>query len=187
MTLFIIALHAEAAPLIDLYHLRRETEKPFHTYRNHALTVVISGIGTLNAAAATAYALGAFSVDIVVNYGTCAAADRSVQTGTLWQIGKLIDSCSGSVYHLAKEKAVSSFATLHTLPRPLLKRSDAKIELADMEAAGVYAAARRFVPKEQIMVLKIVSDHMEEKILSKEAHAALQQKHLPLLQKVVEG
>ena len=187
MTLFIIALQAEAKPLIDLYSLKSETDAPYPTYHDSEISVIISGIGMLNASAATAYALSRFSPATVINYGTCAAANDRHAIGTLWQIDKLVDTCSDRVYHLVKRVSLAPHASLHTLPRPTSTNKKTKITLADMEAAGFYTAACHFLKRDQIVILKVVSDYMEEKILSQEEHNALQQKHLPLLQRLIKN
>jgi nucleoside phosphorylase len=188
MTLFIIALYAEAKPLIDQFALKQETSLPYPTYRSDRLAVVISGIGMLNASSATAYAMSHLAPKRVINYGTCGSADeKRYPIGTLWQIDKVIDSCSDHVYHLKVTHPIAPTAALHTLPKPLSDKKSTKIALADMEASGFYTAAKQFTAKEEIVILKVVSDYMEDKRLSQKEHAALQQKHIPLLKRLIEN
>ncbi len=55
---FVVALQAEACPLIDHYGLKRSSGSPFRTFENQNHRLVISGIGTIRCAAATGYLLG---------------------------------------------------------------------------------------------------------------------------------
>ncbi len=183
MKLFIVALLHEAQILIDTFSLRCIEKSPYSVYQNASITVVISGVGTIHAAGATAFALSRYAnTDKIINYGTCAAhPDMTEAYGKLYLIEKIIDHCTHRVYHLPSRNLSLPSATLYTFAQPLDNPKNRKVALADMEGSAFYQTAIRFVPKEHVIVLKVVTDWMEEKIPLREELTHIQQQHIPLL------
>ena len=69
---FVIALQAEALPLIKSLKLTKRTGKtPFPVFESHYHRLVISGIGEIRSAAATGYLLGLFTTqpEAIINLG----------------------------------------------------------------------------------------------------------------------
>ena len=185
MTLFIIALHAEAAPLIRSFSLQKVQNTPFPLYRNDKVTLLISGMGAYRSAIATTYALQHFNPDRIVNFGICGSARASDIPGTLYQIKKVIDTATRHVCHLT-DSPLAPRTRLHTFAVPQ-HAAPAKVHLADMEASGFCQAAKYFLEKEKITVLKVVSDHMSEAIPEKAFVAEMVQRQMPLLHAIVGG
>ena len=146
----ICATKTEALPIIDALHLHQIAHKPFTIYQNPHHTLIISGIGTIQAAAATSYIL-ALTEDAILNIGYAAGKE----VGKLFHIHKVIDSCSNKVFHLPKSTTLPNMACT-TYPLPQTKPTKT---LADMEAASIVQAAKIF--KAPITILKVVSDRFD--------------------------
>ena len=163
------ATYTEAAPIVEALGLTLSQRRPA-VYAGEGLRLLVTGIGPLAAAAA----LGSIVAkeQPVLNIGICAGS----HIGRLYHIRKLIDDATGSSYILGDHPALPN-ATLRTLYRPAEKPYK---ELVDMEAAGLYGAAKLFGAKLQIC--KIVSDRYEPKSVDPAAARRLIQANLePLL------
>ena len=68
---FLVALKAEAGPLIDFYRLNQVHATPFPTFENQNHRLVISGIGRIRCSAATGYLLGLLpsKIEGLINLG----------------------------------------------------------------------------------------------------------------------
>ncbi len=150
------ALLAEASFLIAHHTLSKSDDKQFPIYENETIKLIISGIGKVHAASATTYLLQKYSAkkgDKIYNIGTCTSSNDKQKVGELFNIKKIIDYATDKVYHLNHEgetltcvdKAVDSHHSIHT-------------SLADMESSGFYLAAKRFIKREHIMIVKVISD-----------------------------
>ena len=92
MLIWVIALHCEAKPIIDFYRLKKTTaHKGFDLYQNQHMQCVISGIGKINAAAATAW-VAALNQDqpslAWINSGTAGGAEHAL--GSIFWVSKKI-------------------------------------------------------------------------------------------------
>ena len=89
---FIVALQAEAMPLIDRFNLvKRSDTRVFPIFENKDHRVIISGIGRINAAAATGYLyrFEEYSQGIV-NIGI--AGHGELSTGTSFLANRVLHS-----------------------------------------------------------------------------------------------
>ncbi len=165
------ALPAEAAPLVRALELRKENRLGVLEYWRHpqdSLFLVVSGIGKLEMAAATAAALSGLSAAVLptraLNLGIAAAAPSAGPPGKVYQVVKVTDQASArdSFPDLLPETGLSP-ALLRTVDQPLEKlptpptNSDLPI-LYDMEASGFWQGCRRFLPSDAIHSLKVVTD-----------------------------
>ncbi len=184
MRAFVSAFEAEAAPLIDLFELRLSADRPFRLYRNETTALVISGMGKLSSAAATSYLLASLlpSDTEIFNFGLCGAKTHPI--GSLWQIRKVIDRCSGAVYHLpAPLLAQQASITCEETPRRDAK--GLKSDLIDMESSGFLLAARHFLAPSRIHLLKVVSDHLDPEPPTAQRCKSLIAPHLPFLKELI--
>ena len=76
MTRFVVALRAEARPLIDRYRLEPADDGAFRCFHGSGRSLVISGVGKVAAAAATA-CLHEKPLDVWVNVGIAGHRDRA--------------------------------------------------------------------------------------------------------------
>ena len=157
-----MALPAESRPLIDFYRLvPRPTKGAFRIYRNDSVALVVSGVGKIAAAAATAYlhALTGEQHDCGwLNIGIAGHAERTVGEGVL--ASRITDSSTGASWvsapvsdlPIATEPLVTVEAPEINYPEPVMY---------DMEASGFYATARRCTSLPLIQCYKVISDNRE--------------------------
>lgn len=172
----VCAFYHEARPFIERLNLSKTIGKTyFDKYDGNNVSAVLSGIGKMNSAVATARLIpqnGVSEHDIIVNVGICGS--QSDKTGSCFLINKLIDSDTNeSLYPDILFKHPFMERTLITTSkpeyRPLNNRDkvDNQSEdlLYDMEGSGFYEAASKFFSPHQIYLIKIVSDNLtKEKI-----------------------
>jgi nucleoside phosphorylase len=184
MIYIVTALHAEAAILIEHYQLQKIKKNPYPIYQNRDIILIISGIGKIEAAIATTYLLThyqATSNDRVFNIGIASSSKSSLKIGTLFHINKIIDDATARVYHLADgEYAITCVDRACHSPQGI------KTPLIDMESIGIFLAAKEFLSKDAIMIVKIISDHTDSTIPSPENVKSLIEKNIATIGALLE-
>ena len=76
MIYILTALRPEADGLIKQYQLKKVKDKPFEVFSSEEMKLVVSGVGKINAAAATSYILSDSDInynheDFFLNFGIC--------------------------------------------------------------------------------------------------------------------
>ncbi len=178
MHYIVCAFRAEARPLVDYFGLKREKTLPWPLYRGRGICLIVCGMGKDSAIAATAALLSRFppaQTDILVNIGICAAPSQ-VPIGTLIQ---------ASTLHTTKQPIpLATFPNVRAIPLQSVDSicKEACDYAVDMEAYGIFTAARRFLPKAQIRFLKIVSDHFDPEAVDIHKVSKLITNHLTQLE-----
>ena len=158
MLCLVIALPAEARPLIAHYKLKSVDGHPYRLYAGDDLRLIISGIGKIAAASAVAYQQALLS-DLPaawLNVGIAGHADAPLDTALLAH--KIVDAASGKTFY-------PSFTSTPPCPTTLLNTVDqpetayANSCAYDMEASGFCETAQRFATGELVHCLKVVSDN----------------------------
>jgi adenosylhomocysteine nucleosidase len=158
---WVFALAAEAQPVIDKIGLKPwGANHPFPCFHhpNHSQVAVISGIGKVNAAAASMHLyhkMGGRQSDAWLNLGI--AGDKTHPQGTLLLVHKLTDTANNTIWYprwLLEKDCVSWGLT--TVDRPSIDYPS--FAAVDMEASGFYPTATRIVSQELVHILKVVSD-----------------------------
>ena len=157
----ICALKCEAAPLLKHFKLEHGSKKGlFSNYINddNKITLTLSGIGKLNAAAATMHAIKQFEArynDVWFNIGI--AGHGTMDVGSPVLANRIRDAGSGSLWfpQILIDLNIPSCGLI-TSDTPSSSYGD---EMIDMEAAGYYASAGRAGTSELIHCLKIISDN----------------------------
>lgn len=173
MLTIVTALLCEARPLISDFNLKKVPEShPYPIYRNDELNLVISGIGKIASASATAYvhALnGSCNHSAWLNIGLAGHSDYELETGFL--AIKIIDqSCHQSWYPSIIFEPSCQTGMLITVDQ-VGKKYHPNYGV-DMEASGFYATACRFTTSELVQCFKVVSDNPQtpvRKIAANEA------------------
>lgn len=181
---FVVAMPGEARPLQDWYRLKAvRGSHPYSIFRNEHISLIVSGMGKLNAAAATGYLqalLGTAEKGIWVNVGV--AGHHSLPLGTPFLAHKVIDDASGLTRYppLVTEFPCTS-ETLYTLDKPDLEYL--REAAVDMEASGFLAAAARGTTRELVHCFKVVSDNRENtaQAFNPKLASAMLQAQLPVL------
>jgi hypothetical protein len=165
MTIIVTALSVEATPLIKYFDLKLIYNKPFNIYQNENISLIISGIGSLNSAMATTFVLSKIddNIDKIINFGICGAKrDDNISIGDIFLINKIVDFNSKKEFfpdillkHNFKENSITTF------DKPVDTYLQFDTTLVDMEVYGFVQASLKFLSTYQIMVIKIVSDFLE--------------------------
>jgi nucleoside phosphorylase len=162
------ALRAEAEEIIKKYRLKKIHDKPFEIFISNDVRLIISGIGKVNAAGATAFILSDLdidfnSTDIFINFGICGALQKEYVVVELILCNKVLD------YEMRKNFFTDILidyglyeASIQTINN-LDEQYDFLEDLVDMEASAAFKMASKFLYTHQIYVLKIVSDLVYEK------------------------
>ncbi len=169
MIFILTALKAEAMPIVDYWHLKKKQSTPFTSFTNGNITLIISGIGNINASIATTHFLTKYknsNRDKIYNIGVCGSKKSNDDIGELYTIKKIVDHSSNKVIHLnnnsnIKQESITTFST------PQNSFNKLKTNLVDMESFGFYSSSKLFLPKENIYIIKIVSDKIDDTILDK--------------------
>lgn len=164
MTLNIIcALFCEAESIIQAHQLKKDVScSEFQLYhnKNKSLCLIVSGIGKINAAIATAY-LASYQKTALKGFLNIGMAGGLFDIGQLVLAEKLQDPTSKRIFYpkINFLKANDS-RTLTTFDHPISHYP--ANTMVDMEAYGFYQAAMKFTTQEFIQVLKIISDNSIE-------------------------
>lgn len=162
------ALYPEAREIIQTFQLKKENGRThFQVFSDEggALRLVITGIGAIAAASAVAEISALFppkETDLLLNFGTCAAAD-GIPVGEVFLCNKLTEQCSGRTFypdmlyrHPFGEAEVVSCGKV--IQEEHEQEARERI-LYDMEAAAIYQAGSYSYGPHQMLFLKVVSDH----------------------------
>lgn len=169
--LLVTALQAEASPLIDHFRLKSLSNGPYSLFGNQNLSLVVTGVGELAAATATAAALSTMNKQsVTLNIGV-AGADQTL--GEIFYASAIEKSDLPGNQDTQSTNPVSTGSTVF-YPHPPFRPHLPSIRVEsvtqpstnyqagtcfDMEAYGFCFAARRFLDSERIHSLKIVSDN----------------------------
>ena len=157
MLCFVVALAAEARPLLASHRLQGVSGHPYRICVGEQTHLIVSGIGKVAAAAATAYlrALIGDTPAAWLNIGIAGHGSQAVGTPLLAH--KVVDAASGKpFYPTFTARAPCRTTLLHTVDRV---QSPAGNAAYDMEASGFCEAAQRFATSERVHCLKVVSDN----------------------------
>ena len=162
MLIWVCALRCEAGPVIDACRLKKSARsRPFDLYLGENQACVVSGIGKLASAAATAWTAARLAPEAPlawINLGTAGAAEQPL--GKAFLLSQVVDAETGRRYYpVPLQRATLPASTCVSLARP---SSDYRDDcLFDMEACGFLASALRFSSAELVRCIKVVSDNRE--------------------------
>ena len=158
---FICALKSEAQAIIKYFELTHlQGNEPYHIYlnKNKQISLTLSGIGKIAAAAATAFTFSRLQCgqdEIWLNLGIAGHKNHAI--GEIYLCHQIEDAGNNRRWYpqlvfdteIRREK-------LLTLDKPSIDYMDC---LFDMEASGFISTASKFSRLELIHSLKIVSDN----------------------------
>jgi adenosylhomocysteine nucleosidase len=159
MLRFVVALHAEARPLVERFGLAPMGEAPFPLYRGEEAWLIVSGQGKAAAAAATAYlhlAAGGEPGRAWLNVGLGGHGLRPLGEGVVAH--KISDAASGVSWY--PQLVLDSPSP--TVPLLTVERVEEEYEppwVYESEAAGFFPIACRFSLAELVHCYKVVSDN----------------------------
>ena len=158
----VVALPAEARPLIRHYHLwSREPRGLFPVHENETIRLVVCGAGKVSAAAATAFlqATGDHAgMQGWLNVGVAGHAEQAIGEGLLAH--RITDQATGRQWYppLVIDRPPPS-GNLTTLDQAGPEYPDET--MLDMEASGYYPIACRDATAELVHSYKVISDNRQ--------------------------
>jgi hypothetical protein len=158
----VVALASEARPLIARFGLRRAADaEGFETFLSDEAALVVSGMGRVASAAATAYLqgfLGGGRHGVWLNVGI--AGHRDTPVGNAVLAHKIVEATSERCWYppLVIEPPCT---TAEVLTVDVPERYYSRDAVYEMEAAAFYPIACRFSTAELVQVVKIVSDNLD--------------------------
>lgn len=160
MIQLVMALPAEARPLIEFYDLKKEVSNGlFPIFRGDNISLVVSGVGKIAAAAATAYlhsSTGEHRDCIWLNIGVAGHAYWRCGSGVL--ASRIMDSSTRRCWHLHQLLDIPiECAPLITVDSPETEYPEEM--MYDMEAVGYYLVASRCAALELVQCYKVISDN----------------------------
>lgn len=159
----VVALPAEARPLIARYKLTEKTTiGGFCIYRHASMSLIISGPGKIASAAATAVLAACNTCGeqaAWLNIGIAGHATHA--TGQSLLAHRISDHATGKSWYPPQLFDLATTTTsLVTVDTP--ENSYHREVAYDMEASGYYAVAVRFSSAELVQCFKLVSDNREQ-------------------------
>lgn len=160
---FVVALPAEATPLVQHWRLKKSNQShPFPLFGSDTIRLVISGIGKCNSAAATAW-LASIRSDrkqlnsVWINLGI--AGHSSEALGTAICASRIMDSATQQNWYPTLINNTMKKSTVQTVDRAATHYNHENT--LDMEASGFYPTALRISTTELTQCYKVVSDNSE--------------------------
>jgi hypothetical protein len=183
MRLLVVALMMEARPFISALSLKGESGHPFPVFRNGTTLLIVSGTGSVAAAAAVGYVCGAFrgQLHTAINLGMGGANPDFGPLHQWYRIHQVIDAGNERYFHPdIPDRHGFPEASLRTVPF-VVKEPLHWEGLFDMEGAGFLAAAQKWFPADRIALLKWVSDPLSGQIDIEATRSALERGLDPVL------
>ena len=153
MILIHTALLCEAQCFIERYKLKKINSKP-KIYANNEIVICISGVGKENTINSLQYIFSNYSITKAYNIGIAGVNDKNISIGRLF--------CS-----TANIKDID-YLPLITVDTPQKSINNSIVSLYDMEGSYFINFCLKFLDKNQIFILKVVSDHLNSLTLSKD-------------------
>ena len=196
MVHFICALKCEAKSLIAYYRLKKYTESasfPLFISEDKHISLTISGLGNINAAAATAFThafLQTGKPDIWLNIGI--AGHIELDIGEITLAHKIVDQSNQHTWYpqiLFSSPCQSMEILSSNKPVTDHDSSMSSEPIFEMEAAGFYATACRFATSELIHVVKIISDNQQHPVdkISESIVEDLVKNKLSIIEQILES
>ena len=164
MTYIVTALKPEAQAFVDFYKLKKSKLGDYTTFTDKNITLIISGLGVINARLATQTLINNFDItddDIYLNIGICGASTE-YEIGQLLEIGSISDEDIS--YNFKNKKKIACLNS---------EANDNSYNIVDMESYGFYDAVIHSPAIKNFYIFKVVSDHFEPHKVTKDATKSL--------------
>ncbi len=160
MLRFVVALQAEARPIVDRFRMEAVFEShPFRIYRGEGAWLIVSGLGKAAAAAATAYLhllSGGVPGRVWLNVGIGGHGRHLV--GESFLAHKVTDPASGLSWYpqlvIDEPRPTASILTVEKV-----EEEYAPPWIYESQAAGFFPTAARFSTAELVHCFKVISDN----------------------------
>jgi len=164
MIYIVTALKPEAQAFVDFFRLKKSKLDNCTIFTNKNITLIISGLGVVNARLATQTLINYFDItddDIYLNVGICGASSK-------YEIGQLLEI--GSIAYEDKKYSFRDKKEIICLDS---EASDNSYDIVDMESYGFYDAVIHSPAIKNFYIFKVVSDHFEPHVVTKDKTKSL--------------
>jgi len=169
MILIHCALLSEAQYIIEKEKLKLKQKNP-KVYLNDKIVLVVSNVGKNNTITALEFIYQNYKISKAINIGIAGCNDKSIEIGALF--------CTN--HHLEN----IPYMQLQTVHSPqLLTLNSSFLTLFDMEGRYFIEISNKYLEKKDIFVFKVVSDHLDDTIPSKEFVKQLIKKNIKSIEK----
>jgi hypothetical protein len=175
MLRFVVALQAEARPLVERLGMKPFGEGPFPVYRGDEAWLIVSGHGKAASAAATAYlhlTAGGAPGRVWLNVGLGGHGQRTLGEGVVAH--KISDAASGAAWY-PQLVVDSPSPTVPVLTVERVEEEYAPPSVYESEAAGFFPTACRFSVAELVHCYKVVSDNPDATLSRRMSGAAVEE------------
>lgn len=170
MLLIHTALFAEAKAFVDHFKLTCTQSKPHKIYQNDSIVLCVTGIGKQKSEQIEEIFLK-YPIKKAFNIGIAGCKDKTIPLGTLFcTTHNLADVPRASISSV--DMALDNAKKLSTL-------------LVDMEAETFVSISEGHLPLDDILVMKIVSDHLDTTIPKKEFVWKIIDKNFSTIKKIL--
>ncbi|MCX7821517.1 MAG: hypothetical protein N2258_07585 [Brevinematales bacterium] len=188
MVHILTSLHPEATPIIEYFKLKKNfNTTEFEHFTSDNLSLSIAGVGGIKVASVFSFLFAQEKEAYFLLVGICGAKNNLINIGEIFLINKAIQNDSGKKFypdiifnHVLKENSIESFGKVIT-SQNLISEGD----LIDMESAYFLEAAQFFMPPHRSHVLKIVSDHLNVKHITKDFISKIIEKNLDNINQII--
>ena len=165
MIYIVVALKPEAQAFVDYFRLKKSKLSNSTLFTNEKIRLIISHIGVESARIATQTLINNYDItdeDSFYNIGICGASNE-------FEIGDLLDI--GTVNYQEQSYTFNEDkATIHCVDEEITQEGKA---LVDMESFGFYDAVIHNPAIKKFHIYKVVSDHFEPHLVTKEKTKSL--------------
>ncbi len=164
------AFFAEAKAVVEYFRLQCLQTKPYKIYAKDEIVLVVSGMGE-ECRLVLEDIFEKYKFKRAINLGVAGCKDKGIEIGSIF--------CTTHDLGFIEMQSLSSSVKAVDDPRLL------KSTLVDMESSVFTQISQKFLKKEEIFILKVVSDHLETKIPKKEFIWKIMKKNLKNISRVV--
>ena len=188
MQYIITALKSEAKPIIDYYGLKFSGLSNFPLYKNDNITLLITGVGRKNVSNVLNLFFQKNKVkNQIINIGISGGKKGDCSIGQLFLINKVSDEKSKLCFNLGSQHSFGlQNNEITTVSKPVVDNNFKGEGLVDMEAYEICKTVNNLEGLNRLLILKIVSDHMDMKhhISANQVESLIKQK-IPVIDKFI--
>jgi hypothetical protein len=141
--------------------LNKINNKNYDIYEKENLKLIISGLGAYNVSSSVAYLCGIYKPkksDLIINFGFSASKEEK-DINNIFRINEIFDSSYEEKYYLDMVYNLNlEEKSLVTVKKPVVNNKIYESKLYDMEGSAFFFTARKFFERQNIFILKHVSD-----------------------------
>jgi|TARA_B100000809_G_scaffold236267_1_gene255196 nucleoside phosphorylase len=161
----IVALKAEAQPLINYYKLDKDFSFDYPVYNGRGITLVCTGVGRENIRKKLTdfyYRIVHLQYFQIINIGIAGGVKGNCSIGQCFIINSVADDTSDVIYKLNNIfETKFLYQNITTVTEPVVDGGNAYTSLVDMESHEICSVINNFNGMKDLLIIKIISDFMD--------------------------